>query len=99
MDETVELITEFLPGGIYRVALEPMMKSYRGKGCDMKLVGYVPRSLCNKKTKIADNLYICRYDKCENLAGELSLYCEDHKYGYPMPVPASNPMESGVYEV
>jgi hypothetical protein len=51
----------------------------------MKLVGYIPSSLRNKKTKIADNLYICRYGKCEKLAGDLSLYCYDHKFGYPMP--------------
>lgn len=78
LDCKTEIITEFLPNGGYRVLLDPMLPSIRNG----VLVGYVPRSLRGKKTRITDDIYICRYDKCENHAGAMSLYCPKHEYGY-----------------
>lgn len=79
MDESIEIITEVLPDG-FRVRVYDTIRAYRGT----KLVGYIPRSQKHKKTAIGDGLYICHYGECENLSGDLSLYCEAHKYGYPM---------------
>jgi Helix-turn-helix domain len=77
MDESIEIVTEFLPDG-YRVRVYDMAPSYRGT----KLIGYVSRSGKRKTTAIGDGLYICHYGECENLSGDLSLYCEAHNYGY-----------------